>query len=137
MTDEENTEQTDIAENTGDNADKAQGGNAEEAVGSAEAPSSDSISSGSDAVAPTPSRDDMNAFGDVMVELSAVMGRITMSVEQFLKLGRGAIIELSKHKDDDIDIYANNYHIAQAEIVVESENVGISITKLLKQPKTV
>jgi len=81
--------------------------------------------------APSGIKGNLEIYGDIMVEVSAVLGNITMPIEQFLKLGRGAILELNRGKDEDIDLKVNGHLVAKAEITVVDEKVGISVTKLL------
>jgi len=70
-----------------------------------------------------------NALGTVEVEISVVIGKSQMPINQLLKMGRGAVIELDADVDDHAWIYANNQLIARGEIVVTGEYVGISITE--------
>lgn len=76
----------------------------------------------------------LEKFGDIEVEISAILGNVNMPIEQFLKLGRGAIIELDRHKDEDIDILINGHLVAKGEITVVDERVGISVTQVVKKP---
>ena len=69
------------------------------------------------------------AFNEVSVELSVVLGRASMPIHQLLKMGRGAVIELGAHVDDDALIYANNRLIARGQVVVVGENIAVSITE--------
>lgn len=78
-----------------------------------------------------PTKEDILRFGDVNVEVSALLGNINMPIEQFLKLSRGAIVELNKNKDEDIDIMVNNHLFCKAEIVVAGENVGVKIKEIV------
>ncbi len=50
-------------------------------------------------------------------------------MEQFLKLGRGAIIELEQTKDDDVMIHANGTKIARGEININEDKISISVTQ--------
>lgn len=74
-----------------------------------------------------------NAVEDVDVEISVVLGKATMPINQLLKMGRGAVIELNARLDDHAWIYANNRLIARGEIVISGENVAISITETVSQ----
>jgi len=74
-----------------------------------------------------------NAVEDVDVEISVVLGKATMPINQLLKMGRGAVIELNARLDDHAWIYANNRLIARGEIVISGENVAISITETVNQ----
>ncbi len=73
-----------------------------------------------------------NAVTEVDVEISVVIGTSTMPINQLLKMGRGAVIELEAGVDEPAWIYANNRLIARGEIVVTGESVGISITEVYK-----
>ena len=69
------------------------------------------------------------AFNEVSVDLSVVLGRANMPIHQLLKMGRGAVIELGAHVDDEALIYANNRLIARCQVVVVGENIAVSITE--------
>lgn len=69
------------------------------------------------------------AINDVEIEISVVFGKARMPINQVLKVGRGAIIELDATLDDDAWIYANNRLIARGEIVIVGEHVAVSITE--------
>ena len=49
--------------------------------------------------------DDLGAVFDIPVQLSAVLGKASMSVTQLLHLGRGAVLELDRKVGEAIDIY--------------------------------
>lgn len=68
------------------------------------------------------------AVDNVAVEISVVIGSTTMPIHQLLKMGRGAVIELSAGVEDHAWIYANKRLIARGEIVVSGENVSVQIT---------
>ncbi|PCI48984.1 MAG: hypothetical protein COB49_05255 [Alphaproteobacteria bacterium] len=72
------------------------------------------------------------AIDDVEVELTVVLGQSMMPIHQLLKLGRGAVIELTGAQDQPVKIYANGEMIAKGEIVVMGENVAVNITKSVK-----
>jgi len=52
-----------------------------------------------------------------------------MPINQLLKMGRGAVIELDSHQDDEVWILVNNVPIARGEIVVQEEKIAVSITE--------
>ncbi len=68
------------------------------------------------------------AIHGVDVELSVVIGKATMPINQLLKMGRGAIVELDAHVDEPAWIFANNQFIARGEIVVTGDSIGVAIT---------
>jgi len=73
------------------------------------------------------------AVSDVAVEISVVLGRATMPIQQLLKMGRGAVIELAATLDDHAWIYANNRLIARGEIIISGDNVAVSISDTLEE----
>jgi flagellar motor switch protein FliN/FliY len=81
---------------------------------------------------PTRTARDLEAVYDIPVQVSAVLGRATMQVNQLLKLGRGAVVELDRKVGEAIDIYVNNRLIARGEVVVVDERLGVTMTEIIK-----
>lgn len=75
---------------------------------------------------------DLNAVYDVPVQVSAVLGTAKMKVDQLLKLGRGAVIELDRKAGEPIDIFVNDRLVARGEIVILEDSLGITMTELVK-----
>ena len=72
------------------------------------------------------------AIEKVKLEISVVLGKATMPINQLLKMGRGAVIELDAGVDDYAWIFANKKLVARGEVVVSGENVAVSITDLVR-----
>lgn len=72
---------------------------------------------------------------DIPVQITVVLGRTSMQVNQLLKLGRGAVIELDKKVGEPIDIFVNNRLVARGEVVVVEERIGITMTEIIKADK--
>ena len=75
---------------------------------------------------------DLEAVYDVPVQVSAVLGKATMQVNQLLKLGRGAVVELDRKVGEAIDIYVNNRLVARGEVVVVEDRLGVTMTEIIK-----
>ncbi|KZL21146.1 Flagellar motor switch protein FliN [Pseudovibrio axinellae] len=75
----------------------------------------------------------MNRFDDISVDISVVLGKSEMPVHQLLRMGRGAVIELDTHEADDVMILANNTPVAEGQVTVVGDKVGIVITKVLER----
>jgi flagellar motor switch protein FliN/FliY len=75
---------------------------------------------------------DLEAVYDIPVQVSAVLGKSTMEVQQLLKLGRGAVVELDRKVGEAIDIYVNNRLVARGEVVVLEDRLGITMTEIIK-----
>jgi flagellar motor switch protein FliN/FliY len=73
----------------------------------------------------------LSSLDGVEVEISVVIGRAKMPIQQLLRMGRGAVIELDAGSEDDVWVYANNRLIARGEIQVNGEAVKVQITEML------
>lgn len=73
---------------------------------------------------------------EITVDISVTLGTANLRVQQLLKLGRGAVVELDRNVNDYVDIYANNILIGHGEVVItENETIGISVTDIVKKSK--
>ncbi len=79
---------------------------------------------------------DLEAVYDIPVQVSAVLGKATMQVNQLLKLGRGAVVELDRKVGEAIDIYVNNRLVARGEVVVVEDRLGVTMTEIIKTDRT-
>lgn len=75
---------------------------------------------------------DLAPVFDVPVNISAVLGKASMSVAQLLKLGAGSVLELDRKVGEAIDIYVNNRLVARGEVVVVDERLGVTMTEIIK-----
>jgi len=78
---------------------------------------------------------DINAIMDIPVQISAVLGKSTMQVNQLLKLGRGAVIDLDRKVGEAIDIYVNNRLVARGEVIVIDDRLGVTMTEIVKSDR--
>ncbi len=78
---------------------------------------------------------ELEAVYDIPVQVSAVLGKATMQVNQLLKLGRGAVVELDRKVGEAIDIYVNNRLVARGEVVVVDERLGVTMTEIIKSDR--
>ncbi|MGI9379823.1 MAG: FliM/FliN family flagellar motor switch protein [Methyloligellaceae bacterium] len=72
----------------------------------------------------------MSSIESVPIELTIVLGKADMPINQLLKMGRGAVIELETEENDEVTILANDKPIANATVVVEGDRIGIQITEM-------
>ena len=75
---------------------------------------------------------DLEAVYDIPVRVSAVLGKSSMQVNELLKLGRGAVVELDRKVGEAIDIYVNNRLVARGEVVLVEEKLGVTMTEVIK-----
>jgi flagellar motor switch protein FliN/FliY len=74
----------------------------------------------------------LGAIYDIPVQLSAVLGRASMPVNQLLRLGRGAVVELDRKVGEPIDIFVNNRLVARGEVIVVEDRLGVTMTEIIK-----
>jgi flagellar motor switch protein FliN/FliY len=79
----------------------------------------------------------MSTIEKISVEISVVLGGQTMPIHQLLRMGRGAVIELDRQADEDVEILANDVPIARGQVVLKGERIGISITEVLMKSRTI
>ena len=80
----------------------------------------------------TPASDRLRAVYDVPVQVSAILGRTTMPVNQLLRLGRGAVVELDRRVGEPVDIFVNNRLVARGEVIVVNDKLGITMTEIVR-----
>lgn len=69
---------------------------------------------------------------DVPVNLVAVIGKITTSVGDLLKLRQGNVVELGRPPGETVDVVAAGRLIARGELVDIDGTLGVRILKLVK-----
>lgn len=74
----------------------------------------------------------LEAIYDIPVQVSAVLGRTTMQVNNLLKLGRGAVVELDRKIGEPVDIYVNNRLVARGEVVIVDDKIGVTMTEIVR-----
>ncbi len=84
---------------------------------------------------PTDIGRELEAIYDIPVQISAVLGKANMQVNQLLKLGRGAVVELDRKVGEAIDVYVNNRLVARGEVVVVDDRLGITMTEIIKSDR--
>lgn len=75
---------------------------------------------------------DLSTVFDVPVNISAVLGRTSMTVAELLQLTSGSILELDRQVGEAIDIYVNNRLMARGEVVIVDDRLGVTMTEIIK-----
>lgn len=73
----------------------------------------------------------MDLLGDVFLNVKIELGRTRMIVDDVLKLGEGAVIELDKLAGDPVDVYVNDRHVARGEVLVLNDNFCVRVNEIL------
>jgi flagellar motor switch protein FliN/FliY len=79
---------------------------------------------------------EMQLLGDVNVDVRIELGRTRMLVEDVLRLGEGAVVELEKLAGDPVDVYVNGRHVARGEVLVLNESFCVRVNEVL-EPVTI
>jgi flagellar motor switch protein FliN len=76
---------------------------------------------------------DADVFGDVDVQLQAVLGHGSISVRALLDLSEGGVLDLDTPLDGLVDLTLNGRIVARGEIVAVGDKFGIRIAKIVAQ----
>ncbi len=71
----------------------------------------------------------MSQVNAVNVEISVVLGRSILPMQQLLRMGRGAVIPLDARATDEVWILANNHPVARGEIQISDDRISIQVTR--------
>ena len=71
----------------------------------------------------------MSQVNSVNVEISVVLGRSILPMQQLLRMGRGAVIPLDARASDEVWILANNHPVARGEIEIREDRIAITVTR--------
>ena len=66
---------------------------------------------------------------DIPIEITAILGRTKMSLNEILELGRGSLIELDTLENQEVEILVNGKKVAYGQVVISNQNFGIKITE--------
>ena len=69
----------------------------------------------------------------VNVEIVAVLGTAELKVSQILQLGRGAVVELERGAEDNIDLIADGRLVARGQVVVVEDKLAVQISEVVRQ----
>ncbi|MBI1336380.1 MAG: flagellar motor switch protein FliN [Phycisphaera sp.] len=70
-------------------------------------------------------------LSDVDLHVTIELGRTQMLVEDVLKLGEGAVVELDKLAGDPVDVYVNQRLVARGEVLVLNDNFCIRVSEIV------
>ena len=68
---------------------------------------------------------------DVDLHVKIELGRSRMLVEDVLKLGEGAVVELDKLAGDPVDVFINERLVARGEVLVLNDNFCVRINEIV------
>jgi flagellar motor switch protein FliN/FliY len=80
---------------------------------------------------------DINFILDVPLELTVVIGRTRILIQELLQLGQGSVIALDKLAGEPMEVYVNDRLIGRGEVVVVNEKFGIRLTDIISPTERV
>ncbi len=88
------------------------------------------------AAAPTPpaaprGSENLHLLADVELQVSAELGRTSMTMGHLLDLQPGSVIELDRAVGSPIDVLVNGTLIARGEIIVVEDRYAVRVTEIV------
>ena len=80
---------------------------------------------------PDSPKEGMDLLSDVHMDVRIELGRTNMFVEDVLKLGDGAVVELDKLAGDPVDVFVNNRKVARGEVLVLNDMFCVRISEIV------
>ncbi|MEO6422949.1 MAG: flagellar motor switch protein FliN [Candidatus Nitrotoga sp.] len=74
---------------------------------------------------------DLDMIMDIPVQLTVELGRTKMPIKNLLQLAQGSVVELSGQAGEPLDVMINGFLIAQGEVVVVNDKLGIRLTDVI------
>lgn len=69
---------------------------------------------------------------DLPVTISIEVDRKSISIEDLSKLSKGSTVEFSKHIPNQVQVFANGAHFADATLIMIEDQVAVRIDKIIK-----
>lgn len=74
---------------------------------------------------------------DIPIEITAVLGKTRMPLNEILELGKGSLVELDTLENQEVEILVNGKKIAYGQVVISQQNFEIKITSVLESEELV
>ena len=74
---------------------------------------------------------DLDVILDIPVEIAMEVGSTSITIRNLLQLNQGSVIELDRLAGEPLDVLVNGTLIAQGEVVVVNEKLGIRMTDVI------
>jgi len=80
---------------------------------------------------------DIEFILDIPLELTVIIGRTKILVQELLQLTQGSVVALDKLAGEPMEVYVNGKLIGRGEVVVVNEKFGIRITDIISPQERV
>ena len=78
-----------------------------------------------------PAANNLDLILDIPVHLTVELGRTKIAIRNLLQLAQGSVVELDGLAGEPMDVLVNGCLIAQGEVVVVNDKVGIRLTDII------
>lgn len=76
-------------------------------------------------------QNDLDMILDIPVQMTVELGRTKMPIKSLLQLAQGSVVELTGMAGEPLDVLINGLLIAQGEVVVVNDKLGIRLTDII------
>jgi flagellar motor switch protein FliN/FliY len=80
---------------------------------------------------------DIDFILDIPLEMTVLIGRTKILVQELLQLTQGSVVALDKLAGEPMEVYVNGKLIGRGEVVVVNEKFGIRITDIISPQERV
>ncbi|MEW6279782.1 MAG: flagellar motor switch protein FliN [Candidatus Eremiobacterota bacterium] len=84
---------------------------------------------------PAESRAQLDLILDVPLQVSVVLGRTSVLVQDLLHLGEGSVLELDKLAGEPVELYVHDRLVAYGEVIVIEERFGVKVLNLAREQR--
>jgi flagellar motor switch protein FliN/FliY len=74
---------------------------------------------------------DYSGLLDMKVNFNVDLGSTAITLDEFVKLGKGSIIDLEKAAGESAEVYVNGRIIGKGEVMVYEKNLAIRVNEIL------
>ena len=76
---------------------------------------------------------DLTTMYDIPLRVGIEVGRLKMSVAEFLRLAEGSVVTVKKPAGEPFEISLNGTVVAKGEVIVVEQSSGVRVVEILKQ----
>jgi flagellar motor switch protein FliN/FliY len=80
----------------------------------------------------SPQQREMAFLQDIPMSLSIEVGRLKLTVQDFLRLGPESVLDLKKPAGEPFEIAVNGRVIARGEVVMVEQSSGVRVVEVLR-----
>jgi flagellar motor switch protein FliN/FliY len=75
---------------------------------------------------------EMSSLLDIPMQVSIEVGRLKLTVQDFLRLSPGSVLEVKKIAGDPFEVALNGRLVARGEVVMVEKSSGVRIVDVIK-----